>query len=177
MEAIVEYDLKIRDTCANNKLFYTINPLDVNNNGNNYVTYDPNIDVTLIDPKLIYDMYYPPCAEGQNKNKNPLTPCIPFPPPPEPCKSSVNQKLAKLGLNIKRKPCVNVTPDGICIDGLKPDGLKAVMRNSANNSYKNQLNFANLRTLRDIEGDKQLLTHYHKWLLFNAKCNSGSVLK
>jgi len=105
MESIVEYDMKIRDACNQNKLYYTVNPFlivnDRNLNNTNYVVYDNTNEVSIIDPTVIFNMYYPPCKynpdnpnskrgnrgnstsssgrNGDNGGGDDTEPCIPFP--------------------------------------------------------------------------------------------------
>jgi hypothetical protein len=118
-------------------------------------------------------MYYPTCSNGPNHT--PGEPCIPFPPPPKPCNASMTQTLANLGLNIKMKPCLNISPDGICVDGLKPETTRSIMKKSIFSFNKNKKNFVNLKRIEEISKNKDIIILYNKWLLFNSKCQGNNI--
>jgi hypothetical protein len=115
--------ISIKIECSRNKLFYTVNPFMPRNetaNITNYVVYNNRSQELLVNPQIIFNLYYPPCVynpDSPNKGlvtKNGKSPCIPFPAPPKPCNKSVNSKLEKLGIN-QGMPCIN-KDGGPCID-------------------------------------------------------------
>jgi len=181
MQSIVDFDLKIRDSCTNNKLFYSINPFkqinDNNLNNTNYVVYDNNVDVSIVDPQAIFNMYYPPCSFDHKDPSNKVTPCIPFPEPPKPCKGTDKNIPKNLLLG---KPCVWSGKDGTCVAGMKGvvdlnDGRtkyssNGLLRNVNSHicNKKNTMNLVNIKRKFNLEqGDQSLLMLYNKALLFN----------
>jgi len=127
---------------------------------------DPSIDITLIDPNIIYNMYYPHC--DKNSSSSSVEPCMPFPPPPLPCNKTENLNKESVALNSNNGPCLNISPNGICLNS---NGKKikdySLLKNSVFSFNKNKNNLYNLKKLHDIKTDKQLVILYHKLLLFN----------
>lgn len=92
-------------------------------NTTNYVVYRNNSKELLVNPQIIFNLYYPPCVynpDSPNKgvrSKHGKSPCIPFPKPPKlpkPCNKTKKSKLEKIGISVG-KPCIN-KDGGPCID-------------------------------------------------------------
>lgn len=151
---------------------------ETNLNNTNFVIYDNNIDISVVDPKVIFNMYYPPCnynPDDPSNSKRP-EPCIPFPEAPKPCTGSDKDIPLNLMLN---KPCIYHSTDGTCLRNLSKTGGNLANREAklkhANielSIINNSNNFKNVKFKFNISDDEHsLLMLYNKILLFNQfKC-------
>lgn len=137
-----------------------------NQKRNNYIVYDKSTDPGLMDPNVIYQMYYPPCKYDPDKpNVLPTEPCIPFPEPPKPCKTNKKSKiLKKLKMSaVNKGPCLKKSG---CIEGLKKKKKKK-QKPKIKVEEMNKNNFKNVLSHQNIPDTLML---YNKWLLFNTNC-------
>jgi len=155
MKAIVQYDINIRNMCEGNHLFYTSNPFSPTKSATkNEIIYDKKA-IKYIDPKVIYNMYYPPCIYNPDlPNENP-EPCLPFP------ENAYNP-------NNKDPVCV----DGKNLKDEKDQSLDTLNVNKSNKTANNNSNFRNLQFLNSknyASNSDDFLMIYNKMLIFNHK--------
>lgn len=147
--------------------------------------YDNNNHVSVVDPRVIFNMYYPPCdynpddPTGKLKNE----PCIPFPDPPKPCNGADKDISKNLML---KKPCVYSSGDGTCLRDMaalsgasalshSDPNYRANLLRNVNNELamkKNEDNLKNVKIKFGISDEEHsFLMLYNKILLFNqVKC-------
>jgi hypothetical protein len=151
---------------------------ETNLNNTNYVIYDNNQEVSVVDPNVIFSMYYPPCSYNPDEpnNKHKAEPCIPFPEPPKPCKG-FDKNIPK---NLqKNKSCVYKSGNGSCVRNIsnsKSPYLRSLLKNLSDQKelMKNEQNLLNVKVKFNIgDDDHSLLMLYNKILLFNQlKCQN-----